>query len=345
MGGLRYLPLTTIVSLLCLAALAAEPDTRSFESIYLNASSERWSTAATVTEPAEALQLKTPATRLSQSVEFGIGDDALWIEFSESPATFRELSWLEIRNPHLDYLTVFFETNNGEVKQLGQVQGDDLPFTQRSILLRHFVFSLPVAQYDITKLWLRVNSTTARSVPIYLSNKNQLFEYLQKRTLADGVFVGLVLVLGIYSLLALAGKRRNLVGSYLVFLLGITLFHFSLWGYGYQWFWPLWPTLQKISPIAGMALTAIGLNVYVARFIGIQRSSRLGLGVIAINCVWLFLTVGSANLNMLTISMSATAASIIHRSFWVQWCSIMFFPNVPRLYSFLLPLAPLSSVR
>ena len=60
-----------------------------------------------------------------------------------------------------------------------------------------------------------------------------------------------------------------------------------------------------------MALTAIGLNVYVARFIGIQRSSRLGLGVIAINCVWLFLTIGSANLNMLTISMSATAASII----------------------------------
>ena len=120
--------MTTIVSLLCLAALAAEPDTRSFESLYLNASSERWSTAATVTEPAEALQLKTPATRLSQSVEFGIGDDALWIEFSESPATFRELSWLEIRKPHLDYLTVFFETNNGEVKQLGQVQGDDLPF-------------------------------------------------------------------------------------------------------------------------------------------------------------------------------------------------------------------------
>ena len=77
------------------------------------------------------------------TVEFGIGDDALWIEFSESPETFRELSWLEIRNPHLDYLTVFFETNNGEVKQLGQVQGDDLPFTQRSILLRHFVFHFP----------------------------------------------------------------------------------------------------------------------------------------------------------------------------------------------------------
>ena len=126
-------------------------------------------------------------------------------------------SWLEIRNPHLDYLTAFFETNNGEVKQLGQVQGDDLPFTQRSILLRHFVFSLPVAQYDITKLWLRVNSTTARSVPIYLSNKISSLSICRKRTLADGVFVGLVLVLGIYSLLALAGKRRNLVGSYLVF--------------------------------------------------------------------------------------------------------------------------------
>ena len=311
MGGLRYLPLTTIVSLLCLMAFGAEPDARHLESIYINAFSERWSTAATVTDPTEALRLKTPSSRLAQTVEFGIGDDALWIEFNERPTTFREQPWLEIRNPHLDYLTVFFATHNGEIKQLDQVQGDDLPFAKRAILLRHFVFSLPATQYNITKVWLRVNSTTARSVPIYLSNNNQLFDYLQKRTLADGVFVGLVLLLGIYSLLALAGKRRNLVGAYLVFLLGITLFHFSLWGYGYQWFWPLWPTLQKISPIAGMALTAIGLNVYVARFIGIRRSSHLGLGVIAINCVWLFLTIGSANLNMLTISMSATAASII----------------------------------
>ena len=199
------------------------------ESIYINAFSERWSTAATVTDPTEALRLKTPSSRLAQTVEFGIGDDALWIEFNERPTTFREQPWLEIRNPHLDYLTVFFATHNGEIKQLDQVQGDDLPFAKRAILLRHFVFSLPATQYNITKVWLRVNSTTARSVPIYLSNNNQLFDYLQKRTLADGVFVGLVLLLGIYSLLALAGKRRNFVGAYLVFLLGITLFH-SLFG-------------------------------------------------------------------------------------------------------------------
>ena len=97
---------------------------------------------------------------------------------------------------------------------------------------------------------------------------------------------------------------------YILFLLGIVLFHISLWGYGYQWFWSEWPTLQKISPIAAMALTAIGLNIYVARFIGISRRSQLGLGVLAINFVW-DPHYRKCNLDMLAISMSATAASIV----------------------------------
>ena len=94
-----------------------------------------------------------------------------------------------------------------------------------------------------------------------------------------------------------------------------------------------------------MALTAIGLNVYVARFIGIQRSSRLGLGVIAINCVWLFLTVGSANLNMLTISMSATAASII--SSVILGAMVLYHVLSKRTAAIFISIAfgPLSSVR
>ena len=42
------------------------------------------------TDPTEALRnSKTPSSRLAQTVEFGIGDDALWIEFNERPTTFR----------------------------------------------------------------------------------------------------------------------------------------------------------------------------------------------------------------------------------------------------------------
>ena len=281
------------------------------ESVSLNRSAERWSTPAHIRTPLDAKPLHHPHNYLSNTIEFGIGDDALWFEVVHSPNTFRQRPWLEVRNPHLDFLDVFFESSDGSVRELSKTQGDDYPFYERETLIRHFVFQLPVDEYQITRLWLRVQSTTARSIPIYLSSTNELIGYIQWRTLVDGIFVGLVLVLGIYSLIGLSGKRRSLIGAYLVFLLGITVFHFSLWGYGYQWIWASWPTLQKISPIAGMALTAMGLNVYVARFIGIPRRSKLGVGVIAINVVWGVLVIGSANLDMLAISMSATAASIV----------------------------------
>lgn len=303
--------MTTLLSLLCLTALGANTAGPPTHSVFVNKEAQRWATPIEIKQPSQARAFQHSQSITENHVEFGIGDDALWFEIPYDSTNSHGRQWLEVRNPHLDYLDLFLETIDGQIKPLSRHQGDDHPFIKRDITLRHFVFELPAASDRISTIWLRVQSTTARSVPIYLSSTNELFRYLQWRTLIDGIFLGLVLVLGIYSLLALSGPRRSLVGSYILFLLGIVLFHVSLWGYGYQWLWSAWPTLQKISPIAAMALTAIGLNIYVARFIGIDRRSQLGLGVLAINFVWGVLTIGSANLDMLAISMSATAASIV----------------------------------
>lgn len=280
------------------------------QSMYLSPDTTRWTAPKSAETPADALTHQPTSRALTNIEEFGIGEDVLWFQFNEAPEVFAENPWLELRNPHLDFVDVFYQTTDGTIIPLGTRQGDDFEFSQRSTNLRYFIFELPSTSRSIQSVWVRVESTTARSVPLYLSSTESLLSYLQWRTLADGVFCGLVLVLAIYSFIALSTQRQPLIGPYLLFLCGITLFHFSLWGYGYQWLWPLWPTLQKLSPIAGMSFTAIGLNSYVARFIGIRPRSGLGIGVSIINILWLLLTLASANLNMLTISLSATAASI-----------------------------------
>ncbi len=165
------------------------------------------------------------------------------LEPSINEAADEQHLFLSVRYPLLDRLTLFYEVD-GVVSHLEL--GDLLPFEQRMIKTNEFVFPVTLEPGVPLDLYLRVESESALSVPLYLHSENAFIESQQWRDGLNGLYVGVALGLCVYNLFLWLGVRKRLYGIYVVAIINLILFNSTLAGYGFR-LWPEAIAFQQIS--------------------------------------------------------------------------------------------------
>jgi diguanylate cyclase (GGDEF)-like protein len=181
-------------------------------------------------------------TSQNKRLSLGLSDNTFWLAFALARPEITQPQLLHIDNPLLDSLSVWIVDQNKILNE--HHVGDILPFKQRILSDKSFLFAVPNTDKPLT-IYIRIRSTGSLHLPIKIWQNNDYLKFNSRNNLILGLFLGLMLAMGLsYFFLFVTSKRLTfLIYSGYVSCLGLTLATLS--GLGYQYLWPDFPWLQQ----------------------------------------------------------------------------------------------------
>ncbi len=194
------------------------------------------------------------------SWSFGLSDSTYWLHFDLIAKGNRSHHhFLEVHYPLLDELDLYV-TRNGHVLE-SKHAGDSLPFKDRPLDFRNFLFKPALPPGEKVSIYLRAKSEGAMLLPLILWHEGEFYQHEQKELLTHGIYFGILLVFAVYNLMLFFFNRERAFLYYTFYIISFGLFHASLFGLGYQYIWPNSPQFQYYS---------VPLFMFVALFMALR---------------------------------------------------------------------------
>ncbi|HBC34931.1 MAG TPA: diguanylate cyclase, partial [Marinobacter adhaerens] len=233
----------------------------------------------------EALASDSWQTLEEKSPNFGYIRDTVWLRFPVSqPAT---INLLEVRYSQLDKVT-FHLIENGRIARRVET-GDHVPFEQRPILHRHFLFPFEQSIASEYQILLEVRTEGAMQIPVRLWNAQAFFEHSSTEDQMHALYYGILITVIFFNLFIFAALREPVYLLYVLSTLGYLLLIGSLNGSTYQFLWPDSPALQNQIMLLAVPFSLFFTLVFSRSFLKLEHTgpvlNRLVLFMISLNAV------------------------------------------------------------
>jgi diguanylate cyclase (GGDEF)-like protein len=206
-------------------------------------------------------------------VNLGYSRSAWWIGFRPAVANAIPLPGarqhlLEVAFPTLDRIEFY---SPGSVTPV--ITGDLVPFAQRPIAHRNFVFDLPPAMDAADLVLLRVRSEGTVSVPLTLWSPTAFADYSRVTYAGLAVYFGAVLALLVYNALLWLSIRERMYLDYVLFVGGLAIGLAGFNGLGNEFIWSAWPGFANLAFPLGFSLCSLGVAQFTRSFLSPQLVS------------------------------------------------------------------------
>jgi PAS domain S-box-containing protein len=243
---------------------------------------------------------------------FGITQSVYWFYVEYDTKDKLDTYLLEIEYPLLDIITYSYINSKGE--WMHKVVGDTLPFAQREIEHRNFIFSLRDLS-ERGKIFFKIKTDGSMQVPISIHKQNYFWEKDQKFLSIQMIFLGIMGAMILYNALLGISLNDRTYFFYIFYLISVTLFETSLNGISYQFFWKNFTYWNEISIPVFVSMTNIGISAFIISFLKIKanlpvldRVFRV-ITILSIICVMLSFFISYSKI--IKIAMFFTAISSI----------------------------------
>ncbi|KPQ27765.1 MAG: diguanylate cyclase [Marinobacter excellens HL-55] len=205
-----------------------------------------------------------------ESASFGYGNDVYWFRFQVSNVTGNEaVNFMEIGYPVLDHIEVYLP---GTAEAL--VLGDKQPFYDRPIHHRNFVVPMLLPPGATISVYLRVDTTSSMQVPLTLWDRDAFYAADQGRSMLEGLYYGVVLVMILYNLFVFMAVGERSFLYYVGYITTMPLFLASLHGVGFQYLWPEGTWWNDQSIIVFLNLVIVFGGAFSIRFISVTPETH-----------------------------------------------------------------------
>jgi signal transduction histidine kinase/class 3 adenylate cyclase/CheY-like chemotaxis protein len=169
---------------------------------------------------------------------FAFSSSAFWIHFRlHNPMILERLFLLEIGHPNIDFIQVYLPRMDHSWQKIDS--GRRLPFADREIKHRNFIFNLHIPPGVTRDYYLRVKSSSAYYLPLHLLSDQAFARKDHEAQLGFGFYYGLIFVMIFYNLvLWLSVRDRNYLYYVLTLFFLHLLFQATNNGLAYEYFWP-----------------------------------------------------------------------------------------------------------
>lgn len=251
------------------------------------------------------------------NINLGYTDHTLWVRFKLAPST---RPWLlEVGYASLDFVDLYVQYWDGRVKHYRS--GDQLPFWQRPMRHRHFVFPLDLDGQEPTTVYIKVRTQGVMQVPLQLYQPQAFAEQEGETTLTYGLIIGAIICMCLFNLLMYVPMRDV---SYLLFpipILGGLLFNMSIGGLTYMYLVPGFPYLANTLTPGALGILIGGAALFASKFLQVHTYSRplwyvlmgfVGTGLAILGCAFYdyTLAVQLANIISLPVMLSILIAGM-----------------------------------
>ncbi|MBZ2189232.1 sensor histidine kinase [Alcanivorax sp. JB21] len=209
----------------------------------------------------------------SANPSFGFTRSVIWLRFTLDLDQVSGRNWFLIqRHPIVDHMHLYMPDGQGgfDVSHMGDV----LPFGERVMQVREFVFPLNMDLRGPQTYYMKVHGLGALHIEMRLSSTQGLVERTYREQLAFGLFLGGVVAMLLYNLLLFFTVRDTSYLYYLLFIVGFALSFVNINGLGLQYLWPELPVINEYFPFL-MGITMAAVIQFSRRFLGLdQRRPR-----------------------------------------------------------------------
>jgi len=277
------------------------------------------------------------------NINFGFTDSVYWFRLELFNGNDQDLSRvIEIDYPLLDRIDVYMGKRGERVQHIKM--GDKLPFDDRIIKHRNFIFPINLPPNDSLELFFRIQTSSSMQMPLKLWNERDLAAYSLSESLNFGVFIGIMLIMALYNLFVFISVRETYYLSYVFFVLSVTVFLAGMKGLSFQYLWP--NSLQwndQIIVIGSISSIMFGA-LFFREFTSLPQSrpflSKIALGFVPLSafiicCSFLLPYSFMIQWVIITVMMAVLCASYIGivrwmdgdipaRYFMFGWSAMMF---------------------
>ncbi|MFN3712383.1 MAG: 7TM diverse intracellular signaling domain-containing protein [Alcanivoracaceae bacterium] len=178
---------------------------------------------------------------------FGFTRSTIWLRFTVDFSRVGNQPWYLVqRHPIVDRLVLYSPQPGGGFRR--QEMGDVLPFGERVMAHREFIFPLDTGFVGPQTYYLEIAGKGALNLEVKLSSAQGLIERTYREQLVFGLFFGGLLVMLVYNLLLYFSVRDKAYLYYVVFLGMLEISLLNLNGFGLQYLWPHWPRVNEHYP-------------------------------------------------------------------------------------------------
>lgn len=219
--------------------------------------------------PEQALAMGGWQSLEDPSPNFGYIRKSVWLRF---PVPERgDINLLEIGYAHLDHVR-FFLLENGEVVDQATA-GDRLPFLERPVLYRNFLFRFNHAPEADQQILLQITTSGAVQVPVSLWHDKDFFESAFFEDLVHAVYYGILITVICFNLFIFVALREKIYLLYVLSTLGYLVIIGSLNGIAYQLLWPANPEIQNRSMVLGIPFAVVFTLWFAHAFLRLRSQS------------------------------------------------------------------------
>ena len=207
----------------------------------------------------------------TDTLEFGFSDQVYWFRITLPAVTAGEplQRYLHIPESLLNELDVVLR-RDGQTEVAFRT-GASLPFEQRPIRHREFVFPLQLSQEQGSTLYVRAQTNGSMQFEPLLWDRQAFTEQARITAYASGGFYGIMLVMILYNFFLFCVIRDRNYLYYIVFVASFTLFMAALNGDAYQFLWPKAPAWNEVSVTLFIALIGVFSLLFSDSFLKLRK--------------------------------------------------------------------------
>lgn len=205
-------------------------------------------------------------------LNFGYSPYTYWLSFSVFGDTESESGWvLDVPYAPLDYVTLYAPNGRGDYVMIKS--GDKIPFSDKQIVYRNPVFVLGNKLIPYQQYYLRVSSSGAINLPLFLWSGTGFLEYINKFQTGMGLYFGLMFALVLYNLFLYFSVRDKdfLLCSFVI--VSYMLVQGTYSGLAGEFLWPGYIWWANNSLVIFAVLIFFSIAVFTRSFLRLREYS------------------------------------------------------------------------
>lgn len=191
----------------------------------------------------------------------GYTTDAYWIKFTLPANVDTQRVYLEVQPTYLDYLDLYWPDGQGDFQKMQL--GDRLPFSQRLVHSRGFVFPVELGNTERTA-YLRLQTSSSSIFLLKTWQPDAFHRKQQTEYFLFALMIGIGVSLIFFNSLQLFGQKSLMYHAFIFFLIIQVTAIFVINGFASEFLFPNSPTIDSalVGIVTMLLLMTISLGHY-----------------------------------------------------------------------------------
>lgn len=202
------------------------------------------------------------------TANLGFKTNPYWFKVSLETQDIQYRQWiLEQTYPLIDQLDVFLY-EKGKLLQEWHV-GDQLPFRERALQHAHFLFPMVLTANTDYEIYIRVRNSEAMELTPILWEQSEFYLHDNQRSVIDGIFYGLLLIMAAYNLVLFLNIRDISYFYYVCYVMSMLLFFMGQKGVLFQYFMADATSAHHYAIPFSLIVTLISVALFFKEFLNL----------------------------------------------------------------------------